>query len=261
MERLENLFKKLTAQPWLTVCALILVASFTFNALGAVGIDNFSGFQQDSQQLVLNAFQCQQQLGHDAYSGLLLENTGHNCANALPYYSQSAAPFWLISPFYLNGHIGLYVKLVKLMLAIITALMLITICRRLIKDLRIRYQALVLVLLALSPWLVLFARNLYWLVPLTLAPAWLGWLFYDKFQERIAWFYVILCGLFTLKFLAGYEFITTITISALCPILWCELSKKTRWRQIIKRLAYGIAAAVTALVLAFSMNWAQAILS
>jgi hypothetical protein len=131
------------------------------------------------------------------------------------------------------------------------------ICIKVMQGLKDQYQFLVLFLLAISPWLVLFSNNIYWVVPLMLAPAWLGWMFYPRFKSKIYWFYIILGGLFLLKFLAGYEYAPTITVSAMCPVLWYELKNKTSLKKIVKKLGFVISAALIGMTLALLVNWAQ----
>ena len=253
-------FKKIV-RSWGFWTTSLLVLSFAFNALAATSVYNFNGFQADSEQLVRNALECQQKLGYGSFSGQLLIKTGKDCdKTALPYYPQSGLPFWLMGRLYPSGHTAqrAYMQGVKITLAILSALMLAAICRRITVGLRIRYQALVYMLLALSPWLVVFSVNLFWLLPLLLAPAWFGWVFYERLRGNMRKFYVVLGALFFLKFLAGYEYSTTLTISAICPVLWYELRNKMRWRQLLNRSALVVVVAVSGFILALGINFWQA---
>ncbi len=258
---MNRLMSKLQTDKWQFFMSLIVVLSFSLNILSTVSVYNFSAYQADSEQLVRNAFYCQDHRGAGAHAGLLIIATGDECkTGTLPYFSQSGGPYWLLGLFYPELHTAqrAYVQVIKMALAVTSALMLVSMCKRMMTRLQKRFQALVYVLLALSPWLVVFSINLFWVLPLLLAPSWFLWTRYDKLKPQPKLLFGILCFLFLTKFLAGYEYSSTLTIGAMSPVIWHELRLKTKWREIIKKCSIVFACAVLGFLLAFSVNLAQA---
>ncbi len=253
--------EKLHFSTWRFFAGLIVVLSFSVNILSTVSVYNFSAFQADSEQLVRNAFDCQNARGAGSHSGLLIIHAGEGCGTGMvPYFSQSGGPYWLMGLLYPASH-GLqraYVQLIKTSLAIISAVMLISMCRKMMGKLEKKYELLVYVLLALSPWLVVFSVNLFWLLPLLLTPLWFAWTWYDKLRLKPAVFFVVLGLLFMVKFLAGYEYASTLAIGTLSPVVWHELHKKRKWRDIVRRCALVLVSAAVGFLCAFSINLAQA---
>lgn len=90
-----------------------------------------------------------------------------------------------------------------------------------------------------SPWLVVFARNLYWVsftwyVPLLLTM----WLAPAADKNRAA-FYGMLAGLFIaylVKLLCGYEYLTSIFIAACVPIVYQCVRHKRGFAGLARRL-------------------------
>ncbi len=256
----RKVWVKITREPYFALATIFLILSFSINILATVPAGTFKNFQSDAEGLVLNSYECQQRLGAGAYTGLLLQNTNDNCKKAGPYFSQSGLPFWALGNFYPKKHQlqVVYIQGIKLIWATLSALMLAVLIGKLGNKLRQGYKVLVIALLSLSPWLVLFSHSIFWLMPLFLAPILFGFMFYERFRNKPGWFYAILGLLCALKFLAGYEFTSTLAIAAVCPILWYELNLKSNWSIIIKRLSLGLAAVFTGFVLAFGVNVAQA---
>ncbi len=256
---MNQALKSITRTPWHLLLTVIVVLSFAANALGVTDPITFKTFQNDSERLVHNAFHCQKETGQFTHSGMLINSVAEDCARAGVYYSQSGLPFLVLGLMNPSNPTAqkVYSHIVKLVLAIITSLMLATAALKLASNLRIRYQLLVLLLLANSTWLVLFAHNLYWLMPLLLAPSWFGWIFYERFQTQRKKFFAILSLLFLLKFLAGYEYISTITVSAICPILYYELKRRADYKKVLRKVLLVFFIAVGSFIIAFCIHWAQ----
>jgi hypothetical protein len=238
----------------------VLALSFCFNAFGAATVYEFKGFQADSERLVLNAFECQNLHGPGTNHGLLLMDTSRGCEKAGPYFPQSGTPFRLLGLGYPSraGLQAVYVQLLRLCLALTSALLLAMIIHRAAIGLRAGYYLLAVALAALSPWLVVFSVNLFWLLPLLLLPGWFGWVYFPRLRDRQRLFFGILGGLFLLKFLAGYEYASTLAISAAVPVAWHELRMGTAYRSVIRRSLLCIAAAIVGFTFALGINFVQA---
>jgi hypothetical protein len=90
--------------------------------------------------------------------------------------------------------------------------------------------------MVLSPWLMVFGRNLYWV-------SWTWWmpmvavgLVFNRYRHGTRRFYAILflsAGLFIfLRCLAGYEYISTILIAGATPAVYYGLKAGRRWKTI-----------------------------
>lgn len=83
-----------------------------------------------------------------------------------------------------------------------------------------RYALIFSLALVLSPWIVSFARNLYWSPFLWLLPLFFGTLAYTaaSSKARISFYFLIFISFFA-KCLSGYEYITSITLLACSPFV------------------------------------------
>jgi hypothetical protein len=99
--------------------------------------------------------------------------------------------------------------------------------------------------LAFSPWLTVFARNLYW-IPFSwylpgLITAYSGsfaFLFKSKLLNtlhEIAQF-AVLYGVLCFRFLSGYEYITTISVATILSYLFISAKRKYQWKHIFIRV-------------------------
>jgi hypothetical protein len=99
--------------------------------------------------------------------------------------------------------------------------------------------------LAFSPWLTVFARNLYW-IPFSwylpgLITAYSGtfvFLFKSKLLNtlhEIAQF-ATLYGVLCFRFLSGYEYITTISVATMLTYLFIGAKRKYQWKHILIRV-------------------------
>lgn len=84
----------------------------------------------------------------------------------------------------------------------------------------VRYALIFSISLVFSPWIVAFARNLYWSEFLWLLPCFFGTLAYTAKSTKVrcaAYFFVFIT--FFAKCLSGYEYITSITLLACSPFV------------------------------------------
>ncbi len=248
---------------WWRVAYGLVAASFAFNALGVVDFGQFATFQTDSAQLVDSAFTCSQELGPFAHSGLEIKHlVDGSCRGpgVEPYMSQSGLPAWVFAPLAPSSGLllSLYVRLIAAALALASAVMLVQICRIAGAGLSPTGHAICVGLLATSPWLVLFARNLYWMLPLMIAPGWLVWRFHPA-QVPGSWRRLLLgVGIaFALKFLAGYEYVTTLGVSAVVPLVFHALRSGASLRSLVVRSVQVFCVFVAAFACAFAVHWAQ----
>jgi len=99
--------------------------------------------------------------------------------------------------------------------------------------------------LFLSPAIVYYASNLYWVVFTFFLPFTFAWLFYDKLRDnRIYIFYIVISILIIMKSLCGFEFITNIILSASIPIIYYEVKNKTKFTRIVKKIFFTVSCGI-----------------
>tara|TARA_B100000787_G_C16193625_1_gene299171 strand:+ start:797 stop:2206 length:1410 start_codon:yes stop_codon:yes gene_type:complete len=131
----------------------------------------------------------------------------------------------------------LYHSIVSVLLSLIVAFMTLTIKR----DFSTVSAVIFGFVFILSPWIVVFARNLFW-VPFTwFIPIAISMYFsIDIFKNSMKFFLMLILIFFsfTLKFLCGYEFITTIFFATCVPIFYQGIFQNYKILQILKKCFY-----------------------
>lgn len=230
---------------------VFLFFAFTFNVFGVVTTDEFTLNFKDSESLVSNQIVCKGSL----FSGQLLgyikapatTDTEKSCVkkNLEPYSSQ----------FGLQGrsYTLLYKALSKvsdvsprsfiLIAQLMTALASSVTLALLVLWVKLRIgrpeSIIVTLLLALSPMLVSFARNLYWALPLMFVPLIFTLFFYRyKTTEKYQVTYNIILGvLLFLRFLNGYEYVTSITIMIAAAVGYFLYIENKQLNDYVKEFA------------------------
>jgi hypothetical protein len=106
--------------------------------------------------------------------------------------------------------------------------------------------------LILSPWMVVFARNLYWFPATWFLPTLIAMYFapriYTERSSRV-WMLALIFSAYLLKLLCGYEYVTTIAIATCVPLIY----HGARLGSGSWRILGGMAANGVALVAAFGL--------
>lgn len=238
-------------------CFSVLFVSFFGNVFGAgQSMDWYESFQEDdSAQIIKKTVQCRGELSFQG-PAMPVDNGAQNisqndsCADKdlVPYGSQFGLQARIISSLSPDGaQLGSYFKFVEIVLSLLTALVFTIFIIKLYKLYNIRVAGVVFALIAISPWIVAYARNMYWITFLIFLPFIFSFVTYSWFRSKrvMPVFYVVLAVLFTLKLLDGYEHISTLLLSAFVPIVYFEIGYyKTRlvdtWKQAIIVLGAGI---------------------
>lgn len=259
---------------------LLIALSFTVNIFGVgPNIDWFSNFQRDSESIVTKTVDCQNSSDRLDYAGPIRAkdlNYGPGCSprQYVPYESQFGLQSRLIA-FFAPADEGLrryYYLAVMSALALALAAVMLALVYFIHREFGGLVGATVLGLVCISDWLVAYAHNMYWVTFVMFLPLVYSFGFYRIFKVRrqLPLFYSLLGILFLLKFLDGYEHATTLTVSALVPIVYFEYKDGLRrfwelWRQGVGVLGASIVAFVIALGLHVSSlheyyrSWPQAV--
>lgn len=103
-----------------------------------------------------------------------------------------------------------------------------------------------------SPWVVVFARNLYWVSFTWFLPMIVTMALSERVFKNVtlhSTMFVALTVVYTIKLLCGYEYVTTIFLASCVPIVLFGGNIKSRARTILKQLLLNFAA----LLLGFSL--------
>lgn len=112
--------------------------------------------------------------------------------------------------------------------------------------------------LVLSPWLTVFARNLYW-VPVTwFAPLVVAWITYVKNEpprgKRIYWTAALIGGAILVKSLCGFEYVSAVVGAAGSAVLYGLIKYGRSLREIIIHMMAVAVASVSAVVIAIVLQ-------
>lgn len=247
----------------------VLFLSFFGNIFG-VGLwrEWFDGFQRDSSAIVEKTARCKEKSG---YSGPLIvaKNEDYNsvmttggCDASLlkPYASQYGLQARIITALAPNdsAKLPVYFKKVNVVLSAAMAALMALVALRVRKLFGFVTAAVFATLVAFSPWVVGYAQNMYWIEPLMFAPFAFAFLSYSycKSSKKMWLFYLGETILLFLKLLGGYEYISTIAISVLVPIIFFELVNNKQkvislWRYAVMTCVVVVVAFVGAYVTNF----------
>lgn len=242
---------------------LLLFLSFAGNLTG-IGDDYwFSHFQLDSNTIIERAARCKEEFTFD---GPLLPKAEHadqmynlnaDCDMYEPYKSQLGLQAKLIAFFAPTNpaHLDAYFHGVGLVLAALAATLFMLLVLKVARLFGKWTGVTVFALVVLSPWVVVFAKNMYWVELTLFLPFAVSMLLYERYKDqgKLWLFYVILGLAFLLKFLNGYEYVTTIIISSIVPIVLYETIRKPRniqrhWKKLIAVLSVSVIAFFIAIV-------------
>lgn len=241
------------------VASTVLLSSFQFNLFSAASNDFFVSHQRDSESLVLGRIIETRTKGILSHQGLLgiyeAENRVDFQYNAylrnlnpdavFKVYTSSAglqgfAYYFLDRTLTLLGveegraRLSISKLVTSFLLAASLSLFIVSIKR----TLGCLAAASSLALVCLSQWIVVFSNNLYWMFFLIVSPFVFAFYFLSNGSKvernfRRCCIYVFLAIL--LKSLAGYEYISTILISTICPLVFFAIRDEWGIRMFTKR--------------------------
>ncbi len=247
----------------------VLFLSFFGNVFG-VGLwhEWFDGFQRDSSAIVEKTARCKEKTD---YSGPLVvaKNKDYNsvmmaedCDASLlkPYASQYGLQARIITALAPkdNAKLPSYFKKVNILLSAAMAALIALVALKVRRLFGFVAAVVFATLVALSPWVVGYAQNMYWIEPLMFAPFVFAFLSYSycKSSKKLWLFYLGEAVLLFLKLLGGYEYISTIAISVLVPIIFFELvNTKQKIINLWKHAVMTGVVVVIAFVGAYATNF------
>ncbi len=222
-----------------TLFSLILFFLFEFGFLGLSGNPQFG----ESSFIVLNRLEQTNNNLHPLYP--LIEPVGETSA-IRPYRSQFALQGILIAG--ITQILGLTPLTSALIFShifcILLSISLGIFFSRFVDKYGFVAVLIAVILTGFSPWFYTFSFSLYWTTFVWFFPIVFSQIFYPKSLESSRNKYLFIGGLIFLVFLkslCGYEYITTVIISALVPIIFYHLEQKNFSKNLlIKILAISL---------------------
>jgi hypothetical protein len=219
----------------LVVLTFVAILSFQFNFFKFADQYFFDTFDEGSQALILGAI-TSDKLGLDkggAHIGFMAIGRGFdytkNMLDAYPifagkianedvYFSPYKSQYGIQGPFFSSAYSWLKLDtLSKLQFLNVALFALVVSVLSLLfsKVYNIRYAAIFFMVMVSSPWVIAFARNLYWMPVLWFLPAIFSTLCYRARNTLSKYAYAVLVGVAVfVKSLAGYEYLSAITLFA-----------------------------------------------
>lgn len=265
---------------------LLLFAGFRQNLWRAAERSSFASNQKDTEALVIGRMVWSRQRGFFASAGLLgfvgagaevvtfdtnelwalgtfdfqtqayLE--GIPIRSFSPYFSHSGlqgSAFATLDAIFSRAppafELGLFQTLTSALVAAMYALLVLWLRR----EFGIGVAFLSLLVILASPWLTAFARNLYWSLWLFLLPTLgIGAVLSTRSgrsnpNRRLA---IVAFVTLLVRFLSGYEFVTTTATMALAPVLYYSIRDTWPLRVLLSRLGLLAGAALAALVVSLA---------
>ena len=224
--------------------------SYTHNSLKVTSEKWFNEHQVDSEQIVLDGLLSGYSNGKLSMGVYSRNNdNSRDYLNARKYYldkdnegeffrydSSYGFQIKLFHKLYSSGFdsLLLYHSIVSALLSLVIAFMTLTVKR----DFSTLSAIIFGLVFILSPWIVVFARNLFW-VPFTwFLPIAISMYFsIDAFRNfvKLRLMFLLIFFSFILKFLCGYEFITTIFFATCAPIFFQGVLQNYKIFEILKK--------------------------
>jgi hypothetical protein len=243
----------------------ILLGGFYF-ALG-LGVPQYNDFQRDSERLLAGSAARAAADGSGVWGlgGFMnAHEGGWDTPDPSPYYSQFGLHYkvytW-VSGFFPQHPSHVYVAF-RLLAALLTGAVLAWAVNSVRRDHGPVAALVMLLLLAGSSPLIAFAAKVYWLECLLILPFAYSLARYESMrrQGRLGRLYATVGLLILVKSLCGYEYLSSILLSAMVPLLYHELAAGSGPRLILRRMAFTFAAGVCGFAVAYATTYAQAYL-
>lgn len=269
--------------PWLkkiifTIFFVLLTLSFYQNSFNAVPESHFLTWQADSEGLVLGRIIRARQAGLRAEYNLLQRDPNWREENAFItenhvefgglYYGQIGLQGFVYAvmdrslPMSNHNKLNLFYFINSLLLAIMIGLLAFWA----IKHFNYLSGLGILIGGIFSHWLVLSARNMYWVVWTMLLPfiviLYLHWLETKKTNTKVYGVYFLFASFFSvfIRLANGFEFTSSILLVTLFPIFFYALRDSWNKKKIIYRVFLVGGGGFFAFVVALSLNlWQRAL--
>lgn len=191
---------------------------------------HFDNFQKDSESLVIGRIYNDYYGFNSKYGLRFIKPYGENGEEFIleDYKSQVGIQGKIFSFMFNKMHIP--IEQLNNICALLTAIVLVAICYLLYEKYGTMFSVVFYIVFLLSPWIVDFARNLYWVEFLWFIPLLLC-LLLDKTKNKGVFLPLIFIAVF-LKCLCGYEYLSTILLTSITFFILDFILVKEKRKQI-----------------------------
>ena len=225
--------------------------NFQFNLFNVVSEFRFNYFQVESEQFVLDGFLNHSindkplQLGQFSRPSIDMFNDGEKYKPREWFINKFIeGEFWeykshfglqLIIFNFFNGNLLLVQSLASFLLSLTVTILFIQLC----KLHSYNFGLIFIASLVFNPWITPIARNSYFLVFIYLVPLVISYYFSRRINNSnfsLVIFLFILYTLFLFKSLIGYDYLSTIVITSMIPIVYYYLKNHLSVKKLITNL-------------------------
>jgi len=256
------------------IIGILAFLSYNYNTFMVASNDFFQKHQLDSEQLVLDGIlhgthdnnhiilgrytrpeiNNQSLYSHELY----LKKNESGVFNE--YRSQFGLQLYLYN--FIASKVNCDIKFLQAFSAFLMSLIVSTFFVIIKREFSDKYAFAFCLPLIISPWVVVFARNLYWGEAFWYLPIIIAFIFGKKaFSsfKRAAILLILLFLTFSIKLLCGYEYITTIAFSSCIPIIYYAAKYRIKLISMLRLLilsgiTFLIAFIFTIIVHAYSLS-------
>ncbi len=268
--KMNNHFNTIKAKKDIILFAasvILLFFSFSYNIfnigypeLGGIP-SQFESFQSESEALVLGKVDKFVMDGRTNLGGFLYIDERLPAYAPGPYFSQVGLQGMIVGTFAPNnkGDLLQYYHIARLFFAFLTALTLSFFVLAVNKEFGLITAIFLMFSISYSPWIVFFAKNLYWATPLLFLPFILSWTTYSYFnkKEKLVYFFVLISLAVFLKALSGYEYITNVAMAALVPVFYFQIKEGNNLWQTCKNIVLVGLSGIVGFFLAIAVHVIQ----
>lgn len=237
---------------------IIFQLSFNYNFFHAASDDFFENHQKDSEALVIGKIinSKHENIFNNKSMGKYSNDVKENYemyyndikpnSNFMPYYSSFGLQGYIYSGLdklftIFNLSAEKKINIMYFLTSLAMSLTFSTFVLLIKKEFGFFSAIVLLVGIIYSQWLVVFARNLYWLIFLLFLPFVYSWYVLKQeennlFQNLPKFFYIFIFLMIYLKSLSGFEYLSTIFISISIPFFYFYFKNNWKFNKLFKRL-------------------------
>lgn len=235
------------------VAVVLMVLSFNNNIFRIGTMSTFKIFQMDSENLVRGAIlRDKYNLNKSKYGlyTIVKNNPEDNEFEVKEYKSQVGIQGTVFA--FLQNKLHFSIRELHLLCSITLSIILVGICYLLKEKYGTLFAMIFYIVFILSPWIVYFAKNLYWVEFTWFLPLLLCLLLEKTRKIKICIPLIFMSVL--LKCLCGYEYLSTILLTAITFLIVDFIGKKGERKELFKMILMVGLASILAFVVAICIH-------
>ncbi len=245
----------------------LLYGSYYFNMTKAVDNERFQTFELISEQLVLDGMLANSstpRLGHytrpeiGKYNYLNaheLYEMNNRSGHFIEYTAQYGLQIRVFN--FLVNQCGFSLKALKMLSSFLLACVIVGLAYSIRRHISRLAAGVFFLVLLTGPWVIIFSNNLYWVTFTWFLPMLVTFVLAPKLNQGKKWMFIMtICMFFAflLKFLCGYEYITTIVLASLIPMVFLGIKTSDSYPKILLRTGAVFITSIAAFLIAIAMH-------